>query len=602
MRAGGRARLRVGFGLLGVALLVPSVLLVERALGGVVAEQEARHRAVAERVFDEMERALSELVAREEARPIAAWRPHGEESLRALPPEPFVLGYFQVEADGRLTTPLPPREAAALDVVAAWFAARDGRDRPAPSRGRPLAQAPGTTVPVLDQAAPWPGTGSGTAGQAAWLAPAAAEGGAYQALQSLNRGASERAERTRRILADAREAERASAAGERDAAAALAPATAGAASAAQGVAIEPFVGRLAGERTVLLYRSVFASEGALRQGLVLDLDRLGEWLRARGPGRVSGATLVFAREPDPAASAAGAPGDHRYRHRFAEPFDAVSASLALAPLGGAAGPEALYALSILLLVTASVGLLALYRTAALAMAFAERRSDFVAAVTHELRTPVTTIRLYGEMLRDGLVTAGEKRSEYHRTITAEAERLGRLVDDVLELARLEKGARPIQPRAGALAPVVEEALELLRPQGERAGFALRGAHEPGLPRVCFDRDALLQVIGNLVDNALRYGRHAGEGAIEVRSRRSGRRVELAVRDRGPGVARDQLPLLFEPFHRGQDERVRTTQGVGLGLALVKRLVERMGGRVEGRNAPGGGFEVRITLQAEEPAG
>jgi len=320
-------------------------------------------------------------------------------------------------------------------------------------------------------------------------------------------------------------------------------------------------------------------------------------------------SLAFVREPEAAPAPPGAEGDYRYRHRFAEPFDAVSASLALAPLGGAAGPGALYALSALLVLTGTAGLFALYRMAALAMAFAERRSNFVAAVTHELKTPVTAIRLYGEMLRDDLVPSEEKRREYYRTITAESERLGRLVDDVLELARLEKGARPMQLTAGALGPVVDDALELLRPQAERAGFALRSAVEPGLPRVRFDRDALLQVLGNLVDNALKYARHAREREIEVSARRQpsasgrdGRRVELAVRDHGPGVESRQLALLFEPFHRGEDERVRTAQGTGLGLALVERLVERMGGQVEGRNAPGGGFEVRIALQAEESAG
>jgi signal transduction histidine kinase len=601
----GRRRLRAGFALLAAALLVPAALLVQRALRGVAAEQEARHRAVAERVFDEMERALSELVAREEARPVAAWRADGDERLRALPEERFVLGYFQVEADGRLTTPLPARDAAALRAAAAWFAARD-EGAPAAPAGPPPAQAPGTTVAEEQLRAL--GYAEADAGA---RAPAPAAEGAYEALQSLNRGASERRARARKLEAPSSDEAPALADDARREVAAAEPAsppTAGGSPPARAqaprvaVAVDPLVGRLADERTLLLYRSVFTGRDALRQGLVLDVDRLGDWLRARGPGRVPGASLAFARVPGAQPEAPDTAGGYRYRHRFAEPFDAVSASLALAPLGGAAGPGALYALSALLLLTATAGLFALYRTAALAMAFAERRSNFVAAVTHELKTPVTAIRLYGEMLRDGLVPSEEKRREYFRTITAESERLGRLVDDVLELARLEQGARPVALRADALEPVVAEALELLRPQAERAGFRLRSAVEPGLPRVRFDRDALLQVLGNLVDNALKYARHADEREIEVRSRRAGRGVELAVRDHGPGVESRQLPLLFEPFHRGEDERVRTTRGTGLGLALVKRLVERMGGQVEGRNAPGGGFEVRIALEAEESPG
>jgi signal transduction histidine kinase len=139
----------------------------------------------------------------------------------------------------------------------------------------------------------------------------------------------------------------------------------------------------------------------------------------------------------------------------------------------------------------------------------------------------------------------------------------------------------------------------MRPQAERAGFALHSAIAPGLPFVRFDRDALVQVLANLVDNACKYARGARERAIDVDCRGEAGRVWLAVRDRGPGVASAQIPLLFEPFHRGEDERVRTTQGTGLGLALVRRLVERMGGTVEGRNAAGGGFEVRIGLPATD---
>lgn len=601
-------RLRLAFALLAVALLVPAGLLVERALRGVSAEQEARHRAVAERVFDEMERALSELVAREEARPVGVWRADGNERLRAFPDEPFVRAYFQIEADGRLTAPLPPRDEAALRAAAAWFAARDER------AGAPTAtptQAPGTTIAVADpkaDRAPHVMASRESTPEAA--EPAAS--GAFQVLQRLNRGASERAARQRKLLATpdgdavdtpspARETTALARSEAAPAATPAAPADPGARAVRQEagrVAIDPVVGRLAEDGTLLLYRSVFTSEGALRQGLVLDLEALEAWLRARGPARVPGATLRFARKPAHEAAPAE-PGAYAYRHRFAEPFDVLAASLELTPLGGTSGAGTLYVLSALLAVTGTAGLFALYRMAALTMAFAERRSHFVAAVTHELRTPVTAIRLYGELLRDDLVPGEEKRREYYRTITAESERLGRLVDDVLELAQLEKGTRPMQLTAGALAPVVEEALALLRPQAEHAGFALYPALEPDLPLVRFERDALLQVIGNLVDNALKYACAAREREIEVRSRRAGREVELAVRDRGPGVAPSQIPLLFEPFHRGEDERVRTARGTGLGLALVKRLVERMGGRVEGRNAPGGGFEIRITLQIEE---
>ena len=121
-----------------MALLVPIALLVQRALRGVEAERAVRHQAVAERVFDEMERALTELVTREEARPVEAWRASEAARLAELPPEPFVLAYFQVEPDGRVTTPLAPRSDLALRAATGWFASRGdaGARRRAEACGR----------------------------------------------------------------------------------------------------------------------------------------------------------------------------------------------------------------------------------------------------------------------------------------------------------------------------------------------------------------------------------------------------------------------------------------------------------------------------------
>jgi signal transduction histidine kinase len=286
-------------------------------------------------------------------------------------------------------------------------------------------------------------------------------------------------------------------------------------------------------------------------------------------------------------------GAYQYRHRFAEPYDALAVELRLPPLGDVAGAGTVYALSFLLVAVGAVGLFALYRMVAVAVGFSERRSNFVAAVTHELKTPLTAIRMYGEMLRDGIVPTEEKRAEYYRTITTESERLSRLIDNVLEFSRLEKGTREMNLVVGDLAPVVEEAVEWLRPHAEKEGFGLVVEAAPGLPPVRFDRDALVQVVFNLVDNALKYARDATDKRIRVECCVQDGEVALLVRDSGPGVPARHLSRLFEPFYRGEDELTRRTQGTGIGLALVKGLSERMGGVISGRNADAGGFEVRI---------
>lgn len=580
-------RLRLVLALLAAALLVPSALLVHRALRGAEAEQSARHRAVAERVFDEMERALSELVAREEERPVEAFQASGPARIAAYPNEPFVLGYFEVAPDGRVTTPLAPRDDAALRAVTSWFASRDIGVRAGERDDAKFQQAPGTTLPFEEAKRDQLRALGYAMKDEAVPAPPSAPKNAYDALQSLNRGAEERANRERKVVAKSSVPESVDAYAERAAGAAPAESEAQLRRDGARVAVDPLIGRLADPRHLLLYRSVFAGSDAVRQGLVLDVDALGADLRARVADRVPGATLSF--EADAPA------GPYAYRHRFGEPFDAISASLSLAPLEGSDGTIAIWALAALLAATGAAGLFAVHRMVSVAMAFAERRSNFVAAVTHELKTPLTAIRMYGEMLRDDLVPTENKRREYYGTITAESERLSRLIDNVLEFSRLEKGTREMRLSVGDVGAIVEEVTALLKPHAERAGFALRCDVESKLPPVQFERDALLQVLVNLVDNAIKYASSATAREIAIACRRRGDGVELSVRDHGPGVATRQLGRIFEPFHRGQDELTRTTQGTGLGLALVKSLVERMGGAVSGRNAADGGFEVRVSL-------
>jgi signal transduction histidine kinase len=256
-----------------------------------------------------------------------------------------------------------------------------------------------------------------------------------------------------------------------------------------------------------------------------------------------------------------------------------------------------YGLCALLLATSVLGLAALYRMVSVVVSFAERRSNFVAAVSHELKTPLTAIRMYGEMLRDGIVPTEAKRAEYYRHITAESERLSRLINNVLEFSRLEKGTRQMSLVTDSLRPVVVEAAELLRPHAERHGFVLDVDVDAALPAVRFERDALFQMLFNLVDNAVTYARESAPKRIALRCHAGGGAVHLVVRDHGPGIARHHLRRVFEPFYRGESEVTRRSKGTGLGLALVRSLAEEMGARVSARNVTDGGFEVALTFPA-----
>jgi signal transduction histidine kinase len=344
------------------------------------------------------------------------------------------------------------------------------------------------------------------------------------------------------------------------------------------------------------------------EGFVVDADALVETLQRRvleeqGLGNL--ARVRAARQQPNAysrgslelgsASALGFESAYRFDHRFAEPFAAIVARLDLAPLDDQGAADLLYAFAAALALAIVLGLYALYRMAAVRVRFAERRNNFVAAVSHELKTPLTAIRMYSEMLRDGMVEDEGKRQQYYDTITAETERLSRLINNVLELSRLERRERPVQLIAADVTPLVREVVEVFRPHAQQAGFLLELVADPDLPAVRFDRDALTQVLFNLLDNALKYG-DAPERRILVRCTRSEQGgVCVSVADNGQGVADSQLRAIFEPFYRVQTELTRTQQGTGIGLALVHGLCTRMLGAVEGRNLRPG-FEVRVTLQ------
>jgi signal transduction histidine kinase len=609
-------RIRIALGVLSLAVLLPVALLTWRALQGLAYERSARHQVVAERSFEEMERALSEFLAREEARPAAHYRLYleetGERSPLSLPAaEPFVVGAFERTGDGSVRSVLAPDDAASARVRRA---VSDGFDAaPAKKEGalakRIERQEPGTTLGARDE----------IAGAAAPAAPQAArkdsaDSNAFEILQSFNIASRERAvEERKQKLADAEtlaELDRSVTGSEwregpASAVAQAAPPAAEAPVPVQQaklrVQLDPMTGRLAGEHELLLVRTVQVGDETLRQGLVLDRDALSRWLEERGlapAGLAQRAQLrFFASDAPQPAAADGA--SFVFRHRFAEPFDAVSAQLELAPLPGVGSPGAIYALVALLVAFGAAGLFAVHRMVSVAVGFAERRSNFVAAVTHELKTPLTAIRMYAEMLRDGLVPSDDKRGEYYRTITDESERLSRLIDNVLEFARLERGSRELQTRAGDVAPVLEEALAKLRSHASRQGFELVLEADPSLPPVLFDRDALLQVLFNLVDNAMKYARGADARTVRIEARRAGEGVEVAVRDFGPGVAARHLARIFEPFYRGEDELVRSTQGTGIGLALVRELAARMGASVVGANAPEGGFRVSLAFRGPQ---
>ena len=225
----------------------------------------------------------------------------------------------------------------------------------------------------------------------------------------------------------------------------------------------------------------------------------------------------------------------------------------------------------------------------------ERRAAFVSTVTHELRTPLTTFRMYAEMLSEGMV-GEEKRARYVATLRREADRLGELVENVLAYARIESDRAPLSPEALGVEALLDRMRERLAERCERAGLELRVDVPEDLTRseVRVDPTAAEQILFNLVDNASKYGDSEDSPTVELTARPSGKAIALCVRDHGPGIAAEEQRTIFEPFAKAKADESGTKPGVGLGLALSRRLARQLGGDLIVENAePGARFVLTL---------
>lgn len=229
---------------------------------------------------------------------------------------------------------------------------------------------------------------------------------------------------------------------------------------------------------------------------------------------------------------------------------------------------------------------------------AQQRAQFAAAAAHELRTPLAGLRLYGEMLAEGLGDPSRSR-DYARRLAGEAERLGRVVTNVLSFTRLERGSININPEVGDLQPAVLEAYQRQRPALEEAGANVELNLDGDLPPVRFDRDAVHHIVQNLLDNAEKYTRETENRRIVLALEGGDDEVVLTVSDNGQGIAKHLRRTLFSPFTRGDHKD--SPEGLGLGLLLVRMLARAQGADITYRDAEGGGAELRVAFPTIEAA-
>ena len=225
------------------------------------------------------------------------------------------------------------------------------------------------------------------------------------------------------------------------------------------------------------------------------------------------------------------------------------------------------------------------------------RRDFVANVSHELRTPLAAIKSVIETLEGGAAEDPQVARDFLQRADGEVDRLVQMVEELLELSRIESGELSMTREPVDLAAAVQSAVERLRPQAEKAGVGLSVDTSANLPRVSGDRVSLERAIVNLINNAIKFTPEGG--AVRVLARPDGAGVTIEVADNGSGIEPQDLPRVFERFYKA--DRARRAGGTGLGLAVVKHTAEAHGGRVEAESRLGEGSSFRIWLPASPDA-
>ncbi len=283
-----------------------------------------------------------------------------------------------------------------------------------------------------------------------------------------------------------------------------------------------------------------------------------------------------------------------YQTRLSAPLNDLELIFSINRLPAGAGATVITWVAAILVAVLCVGFYLMYRLGLKQIALTRQQQDFISAVSHELKTPLTSIRMFGEMLREGWASE-EKKKTYYDYIHDESERLSRLINNVLQLARMTRNELQVNLRPVAVPELIDLIRSKVSSQIERAGFKLNlnCEGEAGQAVIQIDPDCFIQIVINLVDNALKFSSKAEARRIDIASCfLNDRTVLFTVRDYGPGVPKDQMKKIFKLFYRSENELTRQTVGTGIGLALVHQLASAMNGQVDVVNRqPGAEFRV-----------
>lgn len=369
------------------------------------------------------------------------------------------------------------------------------------------------------------------------------------------------------------------------------------------VEVAPFQSVSINDDQVYIFRRIAINNQIYRQGFVLLVEPLLHHLIASHfkdqPLAKFTALQMQRRDLDDKRNIAQAgvtvsASDFTAERVFPAPFDFLGVTLRANSIPSSPARGSLNVALIVLGVFMFFGLLTIYQSARTIVAMSERRSQFVSSVTHELKTPLTNIRMYIEMLEQGIAATPEREQEYLGILGSESARLSGLINNVLELAKLEKKQRQFHMQEGQLADVLNEVETIMAQKLKQDDFALV-IRAIEVPKFLYDRDVLIQILMNLIENSVKFGKKSVTREITITVDSRGDEIRIAVSDTGPGIPPNALKKVFDDFYRVDNDLTRTTGGTGIGLALVKKFITAMGGSVHATNNSGPGCTITLLL-------
>ncbi|MGI9233688.1 MAG: sensor histidine kinase [Woeseiaceae bacterium] len=377
--------------------------------------------------------------------------------------------------------------------------------------------------------------------------------------------------------------------------------------------IDPLEFSLLDSGHIVVFRNVWRDGKRYVQGLLVDQKAfIDDVIGARfvGTALANMSNLIVAYQDDVIQTFSGREnpgypnvaedldGSLLYRSRLTAPLDRVELIYSIQRLPPGPGASVLAWVTLVLAVVFAGGFLSLYRMGLSQIDLARQQQDFVSAVSHELKSPLTSIRMYGEMLKEGWADE-EKRQNYYEFIHDESERLSRLISNVLHLASITRNEPQFDLKPTNVGELMKSIESKISNQIERAGFELRfkTINDADKATIRIDEDCFSQIIINLVDNAIKFSKNTENKVIEISCKVSAENTMLlSVRDYGPGIPKDQMKKIFQLFYRSESELTRETVGTGIGLAIVHQLTLAMNGNVDLINAePGAEFRVGFSI-------